>query len=212
MHEDDCRCCTFDIEVSTSRPSPTTVIADEPILDASFPVELIGGLEDFAGEEPIRNLADWVTVIEGWTGDHGITTDDLCQQDGPTDHRGRVDGETSYFSCFLDAILFAGLIDTDIDIRTASPDGTEIDLYLAEGTLEQIQPLDALFSFGIDERVSPDPAIRPTRSEIYQAQCPYVRAFPAIDAYQDWARNVPGITVAYPMRSVTSFTDALLTA
>jgi len=102
------------------------------------------------------------------------------------------------------------MVDEPVDIRTESPDGGVIEAR-AVGTSElTVEPEDAVFSFGIADDVEPPSGDGLTPADVYGAVCPYVKAFPDGDAYEEWAETVPAATVAMALDGATEFAAVLV--
>ncbi len=178
-------------------------------LSASLPENVRKALGRLANDESIETLGDWVDVVRNCTGGGAISVDDLCLADDQTKHSGKTDDETYHFLCFYDAVILAALRDEPVQIRTESPDGTEITAEAnGEGSLTVI-PEEAVFSFGVDEQVVPD-GEQPDHATVYRAICPYVKAFPNRDTYADWAEATDAATVAAPLSDATALAVALV--
>lgn len=183
---------------------------DAPVLEAELPRDVRVRLGRLLGEASVDTLGDWVAEVRRRTGGESIAVDDLCRSDEATAHRGETDGETYHFRCFYDAIVLAALIDGSVDVRTESPDGAVIEAR-AVGTADlTVSPEEAVFSFGVDERVTPPSNEEPSRADVYAAICPYVRAFPHREAYERWAETVPAATVGLPLAGATDVAAALV--
>jgi hypothetical protein len=74
----------------------------------------------------------------------------------------------------------------------------------------QVTPEEAVFSFGVDESVEPPDEDGPSNATVYSAVCPYVRAFPDENAYEEWAASAPAATVALPLSGATDVAEALV--
>lgn len=182
-------------------------IPDPSDLDADLPADLRRALSEFVGGE-IETLADFVGECRRRTGGGPIGVEDLCHAETETPHCGELDGETYYFACFYDAVALAALADGVVDVRTESPDGTVVEAR-AVGTAElSAAPSSAVFSFGISEGSTASDG-EPAAADVYEAVCPYVKAFPDRAAYESWAERVPAATVAMPLDGATELAAAL---
>jgi hypothetical protein len=176
-------------------------------LEAELPADLGAALGRLLGEPPVETIAEWLAAVRRLTGGGPIGIDNLCHADGQTPHRGRTAGETYYFQCFYDAVALAALADEPVEVRTESPAGAEIE---AHATAEELRvtPEGAVFSFGVERDVAP-PDGDPTVADVYDAVCPYVRAFPDRAAYERWTEEVPATTVGLPLAGATDIAAAL---
>lgn len=211
MTEDSCPCCGNVTEQDAATGSRTEQWQiDGSVLTAELPDELGSILGRFLGTEPVDTLGGWVAAVRYHIDGSSITIDELCVSDVETEHWGISDGEKYHFTCFYDAVILAALVDSPVDIRTKSPDGTVIEAR-AVGTDElTVAPDDAVFSFGIDKNVSPPSEDGPTLEDGYAAICPYVNAFPSRDAYERWKESVSAATVAMPLEGTTELAEALV--
>jgi len=182
-------------------------VTDTAPLDAELPAELQTTLGRFLGTERVETVGEWADAIRKQVGG-SVTVDTLCVTDDETPHRGEVGGETYHFACFYDAVILAAIRDEPVDIYTESPEGTEIEMR-ATGEDLAVRPEEAVFSFGIDSAVGPPSGATPSLEDGYAAICPYVKAFPAPAAYQEWAKTVDAPTVAMPLAGATELATAL---
>lgn len=179
-----------------------------PVLEAELPAELATALGEFLGRAPVATLGEWAGACRRRTAGDGVSVGDLCHADGPTGHRGTLDGERYDFACFYDAVVLAALADAPVDVRTESPGGAVIEARAdGDGGLA-VDPGSAVFAFG----VAPDPPGDgdPDIADVYAVVCPYVRAFPDAAAYRRWAAGTDGPTVAAQLSDATALAGALV--
>lgn len=184
-------------------------VADDA-LTAVLPPEMASTIGRFLGREPVRTLGEWAAALRDGHDVDEITTEELCLTTETTPHRGVLDGETFHFACFYDAVILAAMTGDPVDIRTESPEGATIEAR-AVGTDElTVDPPEAVFSLGIALDVEPpgEAGLHPERG--YEAICPYVRAFPDREVYDQWAASVPAATVGLPLEGATAFATALV--
>lgn len=211
MTEDTCPCCDSVTERDEATGSSTERRQiDGSVLTTELPDDLSSALGRFLGTGPVDTLGGWVAAVRYHTGSSALTIDELCVTDEETDHVGIVDGEKYHFACFYDAVILSALVDSPVDIRTKSPDGTAIEARAVGIDELTVAPDDAVFSFGIDENVSPPSEDGPTLEDGYAAICPHVKAFPTRNAYERWATSVRAATVAMPLRGATELAAALV--
>lgn len=180
------------------------------VLEAELPTDLQEALGRFVGEESVPTLGEWATEIRQLTGSGSIAVGDLCHASGETDHWGESNGERYYFQCFYDAVILAAVQEQPVDIHTVSPADAGIDLHAAGGDELSVTPETAVFSLGIAESAGDRSGGKPTLEDGYAAICPYVKAFPDYDAYEQWAGDVAAVTVALPLAGATDVADALV--
>jgi hypothetical protein len=177
-------------------------------LSVPLPPAVRAPLGRVLGEPPIATIEAWLGAVRRHTGGGAIDVEMLCHADGETPHRGRMDGETYHFQCFYDAVALSVLAEGPVTIRTESPEGAEI-RGCADGDDLAVTPADAVFSFGVATDVTPPADGEPTLGAIYDAICPYVKAFPDRAAYERWAGTVPAVTVGLPLAGATDIAAAL---
>jgi len=211
MTEDSCHCCGTVTEHDAVNGSSTEQWQiDGSVLTTGLPDELGSALGRFLGIESVETLGGWVAAVRYHIDGSSLTIDDLCMTADETEHWGVVDGETYHFACFYDAVILAALVEPPVHIRTKTPNGTVIEAR-AVGTDElTVTPEEAVFSFGIDTDVSPPPEDGPSLEDGYAAICPYVKAFPTQDAYDQWATSVHAATVDMPLAGATELAAALV--
>ncbi len=180
------------------------------VLDARLPTDLRSALGDFVGEESVDTLRELTAEIRRFAGDGSIDVEELCHADGETDHWGTVGDERYHFRCFYDAVILAALEDRAVDVRTVSPGGTVVEARAVGSDELSVTPGDAVFSLGIATDAGERSDGDPTLADGYAAICPYVRAFPDREAYEQWAEGVPAATVAMPLAGATELADALV--
>ena len=185
-------------------------LADAPVLEAPLPSDVQTALGRLLGAEPVETLEEWIAAVRRRTGGGPIAVDDLCHAGEETAHWGELDGTRYHFRCFYDAVLLAALAERPVAIRTESPDGTVIEARAAGTADLTVDPETAVLSFGVDDSVEPPSNGEPSHADVYVAVCPYVRAFPDREAYEQWADSVPAATVAIPLAGATELAAALV--
>lgn len=210
MTDDPCSCCSGTGE---SNPGTETSsgrwLGDTDVLDTELHRDLSVALGRFLGTEPINTLGEWATEVRHHVGG-SISIEELCLMSEQTEHVGIVDGDRYYFACFYDAVILAALSDHPVDIRTVSPGGDRINAR-AIGTDDLVvTPEEAVFSFGIQRNVARPSDDGPTLEQGYASICPYVKAFPNLEAYDRWRRRVPAATVAMPLDGTTELAAELV--
>ena len=185
-------------------------LTDTPTLEGQLPGDVQQLLGRLLGEEPVETLDEWIGAVRRHTDGGPIGTEQLCHAGTPTPHWGELDGTRYHFSCFYDAVVLSALVDEPVDIRTESPDGAIVTATAVGTDGLEVSPETAVFSFGVDEAVTPPDADGPSAADVYTAVCPYVRAFPHPDAYLQWVDDVPAATVAMPLPGATDVAAALV--
>jgi alkylmercury lyase len=208
--DDTGRCCGSD-PPETDRNHDTDYWIDEvDVLDAQLPEELRSALGRFVGTESIDTLGEWATEIRRLTGGGAIDVDQLCHTDTETEHWGDAGDERYYFQCFYDAAILAAVQDRPVDIHTVSPGGTVVEAQAVGSDELSVTPEEAVFSLGISTGAHEQSGGNPTLQDGYVAICPYVKAFPDREAYEQWADTVPAATVALPLAGATDVASALV--
>jgi hypothetical protein len=210
MSQENCACGSTGGLETDAEPTTGRWLADDHALDAELPEEVGTALGRILGEESVGTLDEWLTEVRRRVGGGSIAVADLCHADEETGHWGEMDGETYHFQCFYDAVVLSALAESPVDIRTESPDGTVIEATATGTTDLTMTPESAVFSFGVAESVDPPADGEPTHADVYAAVCPYVRAFPDVDAYEEWAETVPAVTVAMPLAGATEVAEKLV--
>lgn len=193
---------------SNARTTGTELSSDTP-LDETLPPDLQVALGRFLGTDPVETLRSWTRLLRARVGDGAITVEDLCLIAGETPHRGAMDGTTYHFACFYDAVILAVLANSRVDIRTISPQGVVISAQVEGTSVIDVDPPEAVFSFGIDRHVDPPDETGPSLTVGYESICPYVNAFPTAESYHSWAGTVPAPTVALPLAGATELAATL---
>lgn len=207
--EETAECCELETGETDTRQTPDDWLADSAVLDAELPPELQTALGRFLGKESVDTVGEWGEEIRRLTGGGSIAVDELCHASEETDHWGTVDGERYYFRCFYDAVILAALEDRPADIHTVSPDGTVVDARAVGSDELSVSPEEAVFSLGIATDAHEQSGGNPTLQDGYAAICPFVKAFPNREAYDQWAAEVPAATVAMPLAGATALATAL---
>jgi alkylmercury lyase len=232
MPNDTCDCCDGDRTNATARtgdsrrhddaasgtPDETAtetpddglverVLSGDAPLDDPLPADLGRALGDRLRVDRVRTLREFAETVRDHLGGP-VAVGDLCHAPAPTPHWGDHDGERHHFDCFYDAVVLAALRDGPVDVRTESPGGTVVEAR-AVGTDDlRVDPEGAVFSVGCAADFSP--VGEPSHHELYDAVCPYVRAFPSAAAYDRWRRTVPAPTVVTGLDGATDLAAALV--
>lgn len=203
-------CCGLDTGETDTGQTADDWLGDSAVLDAQLPAELQTAFGGFVGKESVDTLGEWTGEIRRLTGGGAIAVDDLCRASEQTEHWGTVDGERYHFRCFYDAVILAALEDRPVDIHTVSPDGTVVEARAVGSDELSVTPEGAVFSLGIATDAHERSGGIPTLEDGYAAICPYVKAFPNCEAYEQWVNEVPAATVAMPLAGATAVAGALV--
>lgn len=210
MTDDPCPCCSgtdeLDAETGTSAGQ---WIGDVSVLDAELPRDLQSALGRFLGSESVDTLREWTTELRHHVGG-SISVEELCLTSEQTDHWGTVDSDRYFFACFYDAVILAAISDRPVDIHTVSPGGNVIEARAIGDDELTVTPEEAVFSFGIEKTVDSPSDDGPTLEHGYASICPYVKAFPDLEAYERWAKRVPAATIAMPLAGATELAAELV--
>lgn len=215
MARDTCDCCDAEETRATDETATAgadggvaeRVLSGESPLDDPLPADLGRALGDRLRVGRVRTLRAFAEGVREHVGGP-VATDDLCHAPDPTPHWGERDGERHHFVCFYDAVVLAALSDRPVDVRTESPGGTVVEARAVGGEELRVDPEEAVFSVGC---AADFPAVgEPSTHEVYDAVCPYVRAFPNVAAYDRWRRTAPAPTVAAQLDGATELAAALV--
>lgn len=179
-------------------------------VEAPLPDDVRSKMRAFLGAESVETIGEWTDEFKSRTAGGSMDPDDLCHSGEETEHWGEVDGERQYFRCFYDALLLSELTDEPVDIRTKGPDGTIIEARADGADDLTVSPEGTVVSFGISTEAEPEEPGSPTLEETYSAICPYVKAFPDREAYEQWADSVDAVTVAMPLMDATDAAGRML--
>ena len=209
--QDDTRsCCGNEAREPDSKRDTEYWIDEADVLDAQLPDELRSALGRFVGTESIDTLEEWATEIRRLTGGGAINVDQLCHTGTETEHWGTAGDERYYFQCFYDAVILAAVKERPVDIHTVSPRGTVVEAQAVGSDELSVTPTGAVFSLGIGTDAHKQSDGNPTLKDGYAAICPYVKALPDREAYEQWADTVPAATVAMPLAGATDVAGALV--
>ncbi|MUW14832.1 alkylmercury lyase [Halorubrum sp. CBA1125] len=203
-------CCTGEAQTTSRGRTTDRWLDGSDVLDVPLPADLQSALGRFVGKESVDTLGEWATEIRRLTGGGSIAVEELCHASAETDHWGDVGDERYYFQCFYDAVILAAVEERPVDVHTVSPGGTVVEARAVGSDELSVTPTDAVFSLGIDEHAGERSGGDPTLEDGYAAICPYVRAFPDREAYEQWAADVPAATVALPLAGATDVASALV--
>ena len=211
MTENSCHCCGSVTEHTAMDNSETEQWqGGDSVLTTELPADLSSALGRFLGTESVETLGGWVAAVRYHIDGASVTIDELCVTDGETDHWGIVDGEKYHFACFYDAVILAAVVESPVDIRTKSPDGTVIEARAVGTDKLTVNPGEAVFSFGIDKDISQPSEDGPSLEDGYAALCPYVNAFSNREAYERWADSVHAATISMPLEGATELAAVLV--
>jgi len=208
--DDTGSCCGSETREPNSSRDTDSGIDEIDVLDAQLPDELRSALGRFVGTESIDTLGEWATEIRRLTGGGAIDVDQLCHTDTETEHWGTAGDERYYFQCFYDAVILAAVENRSVDIHTVSPGGTVVEARAVGNDELSVTPEEAVFSLGIGTDAHDQSGGNPTLQDGYAAICPYVKAFPDREAYEQWADRVPAATVVMPLAGATDVASALV--
>ncbi len=194
-------CSCNETEASDNSKETATGEVTSNLFDEPLPEALQNSLEDLVDADEIRTIEDWIDEIQRHTDGSSLSLDDLCSSDEPTGHRGEVDGDTYHFLCFYDAVILASLADSEARIQTETPTGETVTATVDGDSLNP-EPEDAVYSIGVERDVEPS-GESATHEDVYEAMCPYVKAFVDEEEYRHWDEYVDAATLAAPLEDAT---------
>lgn len=212
MSGEDCNCTDLTVDQATEQTADVDTWIDErPVKTARLPVDVARNMGRFFGED-IETFNDMVSAIRMVTEGNGIAIDELCHVEEATSHYAETDDETYYFRCFYDGIALAHFVDEPVGIRTETPTNEPIEIWASPEREIEITPENAVMSFGVATNRDIPAGDVPTAQEVYEAVCPYVKAFHTRDGYERWAADVAATTVGIPLESGVPIAAALTAA
>ena len=162
-------------------------------------------------ERPER-FGDWVEAMAYITDRDGINVDldVLCTTDN-SPHQASFNGDTQHYQCTQDAFIVPFLVD-DIEmaeIETESPVSGEVITLTVTESAADVDPSEAVMSFGVAADVEPPPEDVPSPILAYAQICPYGNAFISPAEYEAWESNTAALTMAVSMEDTLELARAL---
>lgn len=196
MPDRACDCCGSTGEQATERTATDDRwLGERPVTDAVLPPGMAEIARRFLADGSIETLGDLVETVSVTADDGPVTIDDLCHAPEQTPHRATMGEETYHFLCFFDGIALAHIADGPVTIETESPTGETVEARATPDGNVAVSPPDAAMSFGVATDVGAPADGGPTLGELYEAFCPYVKAFHSREAYERWAEGADAATV-----------------
>ena len=209
MSNEDCNCTDLTVGEADERTEDSdSWIGERPVKTARLPADVAGNMSRFFGES-VEGFGDVISAIRNVTEGDGIDVDELCHVEGETPHYAKTADETYYFRCFYDGIALAHLVNEAVEIRTETPTEDPIEMQVSPESSIDVTPSDAVMSFGVATGRDIPAGDVPTAPEVYEAVCPYVKAFRTRGEYERWSNDVAATTVGIPLESGVPIAAAL---
>lgn len=163
-------------------------------------------------DERPEAFGDWIDAVAALAdrADVELDLDALCTTDD-SPHRATFDGRTQHYRCAFDPFVVPFLADgvDEVEIETTAPDtGAPVSLTVATDGVD-VEPSDAVISFGVAADVEGPPADGASPLLAYERFCPYGHAFPDRDEYEAWAADVDAVTTAIAVPDALELARAL---
>lgn len=218
MSDETCSCTETEVEQTTRTTDQSEVVTsaterwvdEQPVGEATLPGDVSAVMSDFYSVASVETLDDFVVATRADTGDSAITVSQLCHVDGDSTHRASTPSETYDFRCFYDGVALSHLVEEPVEITTESPGGRAITVEATPDGGIETTPSGAVMSLGIasDAAAAVD-GDAPDPTAVYEAICPYVKAFPSREAYHAWAAGTDAATVGLPVAAGVPIAAAL---
>lgn len=208
MSSETCGCGGSSDERTRDETAADRWIDARPVTEGGLPADAARLLGRLYGADAVETVGDFVATTRAGAGG-AISVDQLCHVDDDASHVARAADETYRFRCFFDGVALSFLVDEPVEIATETPAGKPVDVRTTPDGEVESTPDGAVVSFGVGRDVAAPGDEGTEPADVYEAVCPYVKAFRSREAYEGWAAAVDAATFAMPLSAGLPIARAL---